>query len=159
MSQDILEKTLNARDYLCDGKDGRPDFLVDGRPLNLRKWTLRLSIKYSTRIISVIRALMPKNKELSLQDMLSMPIDTIVADNEEFVFEMLARSVRLDSRNFESDEAAEAWVDNLGIDEAVSLVIAIVKRNLIPLLRKVGLGSGKPVLSKDPAQTTESPPA
>jgi len=108
-----------------------------GMQLQIFKWNLKTSLLLSgklgtiiTKVIGNLRGPDPMNA------LLQSDISELLLEHYDSIVEVLAETVL--RGNFETLEEAKAWVEELGLDEALALFLVIAKQNLRPLVAAIG---------------------
>jgi len=138
--------------------EGEVLFNIGGRDLVLRKWALRKSLKFSSKVLSIIQDILkgfPKDitsffgekmeEKLSslLELLMEVEIDKVFTTHADAFIEVLSGS--LEGAEMTLDQSL-VFVDSLDLASAVLLMVEIIKLNFTPMtesLKRLGQEVGK----------------
>ncbi len=128
-------KTKPKKDPLADAVKAKVVFVtVEGKKLSINKWSLRMSLRLGSVVADIVKKIAPTGE---LSDLLLINFHEIVAEYEDEFISLLVESLMLGDVNFEDQETAEAWVEELDAADALEVFAKIAELNLRPLMQKV----------------------
>jgi hypothetical protein len=131
-------KTKKDTDRLAQAQAKKVEKVsIADRELDVYKWNLKTSLrlagKFGNLFTKVISNLQGENP---LANVLRADFGTLFENSYEDVVEILAATI--ERENFESYAEAVAFVEELGLDEALTLFAVIGRQNIRPLVHATG---------------------
>lgn len=111
----------------------RQKLTIEDRDLTVVKWNLKTSCEMMGRLGKILEKVIGSAKEmLDIGAFLRQDLGALVNEHYEDIVDVLAHTIRRE--NFEDIDQAKAWVEELGLAEAVEVFAVIVEQNLRPLV-------------------------
>jgi hypothetical protein len=146
------------------GKKQKPDRLaealkakkrevtIDGKDLTVVKWNLKTSCEMMARLGTILEKVIGSAKGgLDVAMFLRQDLSALINEHYDDIVAVLTHTVKRE--NFEDLDNAKAWVEELGLAEAVELFTIIVEQNLRPLVEMArSIGEKVKKLASEKAQ-------
>lgn len=111
--------------------------MVDGRTLRVRQWNLHTSLTLMGTLGDILKQMVASvGPKMDVASLLQRDVGQLLLEHEASIVKILVGSIT--PSNFKDLQEAEAWVNDLGVGDALRLFSIIARQNIRPLVKAVG---------------------